>query len=162
MKRLLLVLMLVLGLAAPGWGEVINGETAVKAYREGDYKRAMAIFLKLAANKSSSESIGAEYNIGYMYDTGKGVPANLLEAVKWYRLAAEAGHPYAQFSLGDMYAAGQGLPQDLVEAYMWFALAAEAGHPTAAQYRDSVAAKLTPDRLAEAKRQVAAFKPGQN
>ena len=34
----------------------------------------------------------AQYNLGYMYATGEGVPEDHTEAVKWYRLVAE---PYA-------------------------------------------------------------------
>ena len=31
----------------------------------------------------------AQYNLGVMYHGGGGVPENYVEAVKWYRLAAE-------------------------------------------------------------------------
>ena len=38
-----------------------------------------------------------------MYDKGKGVAEEDVEAVKWYRLAAKLGHADAQYSLGYMY-----------------------------------------------------------
>jgi hypothetical protein len=31
----------------------------------------------------------AQFDLGYMYDTGEGVPQDEVEAVRWYRLAAE-------------------------------------------------------------------------
>jgi hypothetical protein len=66
-----------------------------------------------------------------MYDTGRGVPQDDAEAVRWYRLAADQGHATAQANLGVMYADGQGVPQDYVEAVRWYRLAADQGHARA-------------------------------
>ena len=38
----------------------------------------------------------AQYNLGVMYDTGKGALQDYKEAVKWYTKAAEQGHANAQ------------------------------------------------------------------
>jgi TPR repeat protein len=38
----------------------------------------------------------AQFNLGLMYDNGEGVPENDIEAVKWYRLAAQQGYAKAQ------------------------------------------------------------------
>ena len=73
----------------------------------------------------------AQSNLGLMYATGKGVPQDDAEAVRWYRLAAEQGHAEAQATLGAMYAIGRGVPQDDVEAVRWVRLAAEQGHAEA-------------------------------
>ena len=37
----------------------------------------------------------AQYNLGVMYDTGQGVNGNNIEALKWYRLAAEQTAKYS-------------------------------------------------------------------
>ena len=66
--------------------------------------------------------------LGVMYATGRGVPQDDAEAVRWYRLAAEQGQALAQYNLGVMYANGRGIPQDDVEAVRWWRLAAEQGH----------------------------------
>ena len=58
-----------------------------------------------------------------------------VEAVKWYRKAAEQGHAEAQFNLGCCYANGQGVAKDKVEAYAWFSMAAKADSD-AAESRD--------------------------
>ena len=48
-----------------------------------------------------------------------------VEAVKWYRKAAEQNHAEAQYNLGICYAGGQGVEKDYVEAVKWFRKAAE-------------------------------------
>ena len=47
-----------------------------------------------------------------MYSEGTGVPQNDVEAVKWYRNAAEQGSDQAQLALRLMYEAGRGVPED--------------------------------------------------
>ena len=62
-----------------------------------------------------------------MYLKGEGVPQDYVEAMKWYRKAAEQGLVVAQGVLGWMYGSGEGVPQDEVEAYAWFLLLKENG-----------------------------------
>ena len=42
--------------------------------------------------KAEAGDSTAQYNLGQMYRTGRGVPKDFAEAVKWYRLAAEQGN----------------------------------------------------------------------
>ena len=42
-----------------------------------------------------------------------------VEAVKWYRKAAEQNVAVAQNNLGDCYYNGEGVAKDWVEAYQW-------------------------------------------
>jgi len=67
-----------------------------------------------------------------MYIQGKGVPENDVEAVKWFRRAAEQGCARSQTSLGTMYGKGEGVPEDYVKAYMWWSLAKAQGEKEAA------------------------------
>jgi TPR repeat protein len=68
-----------------------------------------------------------------MYKNGRGVIQDDVEAVKWFRKAAEQGYPAAQDNLGWMYKNGRGVSsgrcgvQDDVEAVKWFRKAAEHG-----------------------------------
>ena len=87
-----------------------------------------------------------------MYSQGEGLPPDEIEAVKWYRLAAEQGNAYAQTKLGVMYDKGFGVPQDFAQAHMWFNLAAAGGDETAAKIREFYSEKMTPDQIAEAQR----------
>jgi len=69
----------------------------------------------------------AQYNLGVMYDNGRGVPENEALAVKWYRKAADQGDAYAQFNLGVMYSNGEGVPENDAEAVKWYRKAADQG-----------------------------------
>jgi S1-C subfamily serine protease len=64
-----------------------------------------------------------------MYAFGHGVPKDDVEAVRWFRKAAEQGDSQGQFNLGTMYAGGHGAAQDYAEAVRWFRKAAEQGNP---------------------------------
>ena len=64
----------------------------------------------------------AQMNLGVMYRDGRGVPENAVEAVKWYRLAAEQGRARAQNNLGVMYENGEGVSENNAEAIKWFRL----------------------------------------
>ena len=59
---------------------------------------------------------------------GAAVPEDDVEAVRWYRLAAEQGNAGAQGMLGAMYAEGEGVPQDYAEAVRWIRRGAEQGN----------------------------------
>lgn len=89
----------------------------------------------------------AQYNLGYYYARGQfevfrslpggarassmiGIPKNPVEAVKWYRMAAEQGHVTAQYVMGKIYHSGDGVPQNPAEAVKWYRKSAEQGHPT--------------------------------
>ena len=89
---------------------------------------AVAALLALAAGKDSSvEDAEAQYDLGFKYANGEGVPEDDAEAVRWYRMAAEQGEAIAQFNLGVMYANGEGVPEDDAEAVRWHRMAAEQG-----------------------------------
>ncbi len=81
-----------------------------------------------AAEQGDAE---AQFNLGYMYAIGEGVPQNDQEAAKWNRLSAEQGDAYAQSLLGYMYRMGAGVPQSYQEAAKWFRLSAEQGNASA-------------------------------
>jgi len=51
-----------------------------------------------------------------------------------------------------MYLNGQGVPQDYVVAHVWFSLAVVAGSKDAPKNRALVAARMTPEQIAEAQR----------
>ena len=60
----------------------------MSAYGNGDYATALRLYRPLA-DKGNAE---AQYNLGFMYDKGQGVPQEYAVAVKWYRLAADQGN----------------------------------------------------------------------
>ena len=69
----------------------------------------------------------AQLNLGKAYASGRGVPQDDMEAMKWIGKAAEQGNADAQYGLGLTYESGRGLPQDYAEAVKWYRKAAEQG-----------------------------------
>ncbi|KAG0233564.1 hypothetical protein BGW42_007399 [Actinomortierella wolfii] len=59
---------------------------------------------------------------------GQGMPQNDVEAVTWFRLAAEQGDADGQVQLGVMYRDGKGVERNYTEAISWFRKAAEQGY----------------------------------
>ena len=59
------------------------------------------------------------------YYAGEGVAKDQVEAVKWYRKAAEQNFAQAQYNLGICYNHGEGVAKDQVEAVKWYRKAAE-------------------------------------
>ena len=64
-----------------------------------------------------------------------------MEAVKWYRKAAEQNFAEAQYNLGVCYDNGQGVAKDYAEAVKWYRKAAEQNHAQA-QYNLGVATAM--------------------
>ena len=69
----------------------------------------------------------AQYNLGVMYENGRGVRQDYIQAVQWYRKAAEQGIAQAQYNLGLMYAKGEGVRRDHKIAKEWFGKACDNG-----------------------------------
>lgn len=69
----------------------------------------------------------AQFELGYMYERGKGVAQNYNESLNWFRKSAAQGNALAQFYLGQRYDIGNGVPQDYTEAASWYRKSAEQG-----------------------------------
>ena len=115
---------------ANGRGVPENDAEAVKWYRKAadgvSYRR-----LSSRISRSSQGYVKAQYNLGFMYANGRGVPENDAEAVKWYRKAADQGYAKAQYNLGLMYDNGRGVSKNDAEAVKWYKKAAEQGYADA-------------------------------
>lgn len=70
----------------------------------------------------------AQYQLGRIYDEGKGIPRNSKEAAYWYRRAARNGHTEALLALGKAFKSGEGVLQDNRIAAENFWRAAERGN----------------------------------
>ena len=116
------------------------------AYNVGNYATALEEWKPLAEMGNAS----AQYKLGYMYKTGKGVPLDYGAAVVWYHLAAKQGNASAQSNLGFMYKTGKGVPQDFLQAYMWYELAEINGHKDASKWLHNVSRKMTADNIEKA------------
>jgi hypothetical protein len=135
-------------------GSLANAQSfrqGVSAFNRQDYQQASQIFIPLAERGQPS----AQAYLGFLFQTGRGVPQNYTEAAMWYRRAAEQGDSLAQYSLGLLYDKGQGVPRDIVEASKWLNLST-AGSPrrareARARIRDAVTTKMTRGEVARAR-----------
>ena len=93
-----------------------------------------------------------------MLNSGRGVPQNEAEAVKWYRLAAEQGGAEAQGKLSAMLGLGRGVAPNPKQAYFW-ALLAAAQNQKDNELRDVLAKQLNLTERNEMQAKAAAWKP---
>jgi TPR repeat protein len=84
--------------------------------------------------KAEAGEVDSQFQIGFRYAHGTGVPKNLGTAAHWYRKAAERGDMRAQYFLGVLLHEGTGVVKNLAEAYEWYGKSAEQGF-SEAQYR---------------------------
>lgn len=94
---------------------------------QGNYAEALKWFRKAAEQGLPH----AQYNLGLMYDQGKGIVKDPSEAIKWFTKAAIQGHDGAQYNLGCAYRDGEGIKQNFVESNKWYLKAAEQGYAEA-------------------------------
>ena len=72
----------------------------------------------------------AQYNVGRMYLDGVTGPKDPRQAARWFNLAAEKGHPYAQAILGQLLFNGQGgLPRQAPLGLSWMIVARQSCDP---------------------------------
>lgn len=104
--------------------------SAIISLAKADAKRTAAGQPEIAESmteSSAKEEANTRYERGLRYVRGEGVTPDFVEAAKWFRLAAEAGHAGAQKNLGFLLAAGKGVAKDDAEAQKWFKKAAAQG-----------------------------------
>jgi|GEM_PF-1296909 len=123
-----------------------------------DYEKAVK-WLMVAATLGDMRS---QFHLGMAYYFGEvDLPVNHQKAFEWLSKAADQGDADAQFRIAQMCAGGTGTQQDYVAAYMWLTISKRkmrmlnSGQET----RESLAAKMTPEQIAEAERRAAAFVP---
>jgi TPR repeat protein len=106
----------------------------------------------------------AQFSLGKNYEAGRsGLKQDYAIAASWYQKSADQGNVYAQASLGILYHSGKGLPHDDVQSEMWLTISADHApkddRDTIVEMRDSVAARLTPQQVAEARKLAHEWKP---
>ena len=110
-NRLVWIFLLLLPLANQG------------APQQSEADRRLLANLRAHAGSGEAE---AQYLLGGAFEFGSlGAEKDYVQAVEWYRKAAEQNHAGAQFVLGSCCARGLGLKQDEVEAAKWYRKAAE-------------------------------------
>lgn len=91
-------------------------QTGINYWNSKNYDEAVNYF-RTAAELGHAN---AQFEFGYAYWHGQGLPQDYDEAVKWILKAAKQGHADAQNHIGYSYKYGIGLPQDYEEAIKWY------------------------------------------
>jgi TPR repeat protein len=96
----------------------------LEALQKTETPRPVAVFDVIADYREAAERGDAEaqLKLGWEYHTGKVVPQDDEEAIRWWKKAADQGCAAAQTSLGMAYTDFDHIPIDYVEAYKWFTL----------------------------------------
>lgn len=103
--------------------------------------------------------VKAMHNLAVLAVGARGGSANYLTAAKWFAKAADHGLSDSQYNLAILYERGMGVEPNLVKAYQWYAIAARFGDTKAAQKRDALARKITPQEVTATDALVAAWTP---
>ena len=90
------------------------------------YQQAGAQIPEIKAAEQGNPN--AQLDVGIAYFEGVGVDTDTIEAIKWFRRAADQGLAEAQYLIGWAYKTGiGGMPKDAAEAFSWFQKAANQG-----------------------------------
>lgn len=77
--------------------------------------------------KAETGDPNAQYDLALRLETGDGVERDDVQAVNWYRKAADQTNAAAQYQLGIRYSRGKGVPEDFVEALNLYRKSAVSG-----------------------------------
>lgn len=124
---------------------------AKAAFESGDYAAAAKALEPMAAQGDAA----AQYNLGLLYNTGRGVPKDQAMAASLYEKAARQGKAPAQLAIGVMYRNGQGVPADYPRAFMWLTMSEDGltgtDNAQAARFRKELEKDMTPEQMQEAR-----------
>jgi TPR repeat protein len=120
----MVALLLTMGATLPAWSDDAedcgNAETLLKTNPD--------TAVSACRRRADQGNAAAQSSLGNMYQSGKGVPQNYAEAMKWYSKAADQGLAEAEVGLGIMYDNGQGVPPNSIQAAKWYRKAADQGN----------------------------------
>lgn len=131
-------------------GEVVRQKTASReANLEADRNRQKRITGLL--EPAQEGDVEAQYELGNLYYLD-----DKTQSWVWFCRAAMQGHSGAQVSVGLTHTSGiEPVAEDHAKAYMWYSLAGNQG----AHFKSGIAAKMSPEQIAQAKRMVMKWKP---
>jgi len=107
---------------------LLNAASELPA-QQSEADRKLLADIRAKAEKGDAQS---QYDLGNAFAVGRlGVAKDEVEAVKWFRKAAEQNYADAQYNLGCCYCKGQGVAKDEAVAVKWFRKSAEQNYPDA-------------------------------
>jgi localization factor PodJL len=103
---------------------------ALSPARNGDQLPAAIGGVRLRSAATAGDAAAA-YEVGVRFAEGRGVPADVGEAARWFERAAAKGLAPAQFRYGSLLEKGQGVKKDIAQARRLYLAAAAAGNAKA-------------------------------
>ncbi|NOH84539.1 sel1 repeat family protein [Vibrio sp. 03-59-1] len=94
----------------------------------------------------------AAYQLGTLYNEGRGVDKDTKQAFDWFLRAARLGNAQGQSRVGFKYAIGNDTNKDMVKAYAWFDVAFKNGHIKSEEFRKKAEKDLTESQINEAQK----------
>ncbi len=105
------------------WVNESDYSEGVKAYKNNDFEKALALF-----HKSAEKGNPAAMNyIGIIYLNGNGVQKNIDEALKWYEKGSKAGMLYSSRNIANTFFNGKEVQKDYKRALEYYHKAAAKG-----------------------------------
>jgi hypothetical protein len=89
---------------------------------------------KKAMPKAEQGDVEAQYDIGSMYERGRGTVKNLGKAFDWYSKAANQNDEKAAYKIGRAYLEGKGVRKNNKKALSWFKKSAKKNYSRAQYY----------------------------
>lgn len=150
---LVLVSLVLLGTPAlaaePNNREVAALHSGIDLLEQKEYLKALDIFMPMALIGYSE----AQYQIGWMYEYGTGIPQDSCIATVWFDKAARQNHTRALRSLAFSYMGGEGVRENHKLAYLLMLHAVKKGLSWAKKDLSFISIELTPVQKQEVERQ---------
>lgn len=133
MRKLRLFTVVVLALALSVWtahetrADKSSLGRAKEAFFKHDFKKAHQYLVPLAGDGQAD----AQAMLGSLLLVGLGAPADVAEAQKLFRSAADQGNALGEYYLSIVYRDGLGVSADLKKAQEWLTKASEKGYASA-------------------------------
>ncbi len=93
----------------------------------GQHAQAAQMYSALAAQGHAD----AQTRLAWMYEAGRGVAHDLIEAARRFEIAAQAGYAEAQYALAVMLRTGRGRERDDAQSLVWLKRSAAQNYPSA-------------------------------
>jgi hypothetical protein len=149
-------------------GSILAADALGKIYEEGkfgvaqDYQKAVRWYRKaVEQDEDIPYARIAQYDLGYMYQYGRGVVQDYQQALSLYHRSAKVGYVDAIVQLSDMYRNGYGVDRNDLLAYTLSVIASTKGNKTALSNKSIYEKLLNPSQIKEGLALAKAWKEGQ-
>lgn len=148
--------------AGNSYATVIMAQMALKGKDKEKGAQSAARFYEMVASRDPEKDkyvAHAQYNLGALYYSGRGVGKDIPKAMSYYEESAKNGFVQAQTTLVVSYYRGTGVKKDKVQALKWILIAAGHGDKKSLKVIGNAAAELTTKQIQVAKKQAADLFP---